>query len=81
MANGEWIMVNGGFLTRITRIMRMARSGEREGKGIIINREAGLFNCRLGGKSVSFMVVGGNMRKIKTRRFFKYIPNEYLLVG
>ena len=52
MVSGEWIMVNGELLTRITLIPRMARIGEREGKE----------------------------RKIKTRRFYKKNPNEYLPV-
>ena len=43
---GEWIMVNGEFLTRITRILRMARIGEREGEETINNREVCLSDCR-----------------------------------
>ena len=46
LIKGEWVMVNGEFLTRITLILRMARIGEREGKGTINNREACLFTCR-----------------------------------
>ena len=36
MEDGEWIMVNGEFLTRITLILRMARIGEREGRELLI---------------------------------------------
>ena len=43
---GEWIMVNGEFLTRITLILRMARIGEREGEETINNREVCLSDCR-----------------------------------
>ena len=65
MENGEWSMVDGEFLSRITRILQMARIGEREAWVLVPRRSKGYsprFNkniwneCRVVGQFDGFIV-------------------------